>query len=152
MFCPESCLFGIEPYLIPGLSTACHLSMWYNTMLPGDSGRRGRELHLEKKDLSLSNGEWELSFNEMCAEIWNLHLMKGPGVIDSVEEGKENWPPFLNFPRAYSEQGRKEPDFDCLHILPVKYFTHNPWESFKTADGWKKKHQCLHLLFEVWWF
>ena len=46
---------------------------------------------------------------------------------------------FLNFPRAYSEQGRKEPDVDSLHILPVKYFTITHENHFKDSRRMKEK-------------
>ena len=65
--------------------------------------------------------------------------MEGHGVIDSVKKKERKLTSFLNSPRAYSQQRRREPDFDSLHILPVKYFTITHENHFKDRPRMKEK-------------
>lgn len=39
-----------------------------------------------RKKVLLFHRASDVSFNEMCAEIWNLHSVKGHGVIGSVKK------------------------------------------------------------------
>lgn len=64
--------------------------------------------------------------------------MKGHGVIDSVKKERK-LTSFLNSPRAYSQRRRRDPDFDSLHILPVKYFTITHENHFKDSRRMKEK-------------
>lgn len=76
--------------------------------------------------------------------------MKGHGVIDSVKKKERKTDLLFKLSESLFGAEEERTNFDSLHILPVKYFTITHENHFKDSRRMKgKKHQCLHLLFEV---